>query len=400
MLNILCVSRFFKGNDFMKAVKSEGHQVYLLTSSKLQNEAWPWESLTDQYYMPEDEDGNWNMTNLVNGLSYTMQTTKFDILVSLDDFDVENTAFLREYFRIDGMGETTARYFRDKLAMRVKAQNSGILVPPFVSLFYNDEIKSFTEKIAPPYMIKPRGQASATGIKKVNSVEELWKIIHDLGNERHKFLLEKFAPGDVYHVDSLSFDGKVIFSKCSKYLATPFEVAHSGGIFRSMTVALKSTESKALSEMNEALMNAFGMQYSASHTEFIIDSEGKVYFLETSCRVGGANIAEMVEAATGINLWSEWAKIEIASKNKTKYTLPKAKNLDAGIIISLSKFKNPDIGQFIDDEIVWKMKKDYHIGMIVASKSQEKILNLLDSFADIIMKEYHAALPAPKSPTN
>jgi hypothetical protein len=399
-LNILCISRFYKGNDFLRSIHKEGHNVYLLTSTKLANENWAFEALTDKFFMPEDAEGNWNIQNLINGLAYTMKSLRFDILVSMDDFDVENTALLREYFRIGGMGETTARYFRDKLAMRIKAKDSGINVPAFAALFYDDEVNQFIANTPPPYMVKPRGQASATGIKKVYSGDELWDVINALGTDRHKYLVERFAPGDVYHVDALSFNGKVVFSKCSRYLNTPFEVAHGGGIFRSKTVELKSEEDKALKKMTDTLMSAFGMQYSASHTEFIKGEDGTIYFLETSCRVGGANIAEMVEAATGVNLWREWARIEIAAKLGQDYTLPKVKNLSAGILVSLSRYQNPDVDSFNDEELVWKMKKEYHVGLIVASKDDARVDALLHDYSLRVQKEYHASLPAPDRPTN
>ena len=59
-----------------------------------------------------------------------------------------------------------------------------------------------------------------------------------------------------------------------------------------------------------------------SHTEFIRSHDGELYFLETSARVGGAYIVDVVEAATGINLWREWAKIEIAGEHGA-YTPPR-----------------------------------------------------------------------------
>ena len=61
------------------------------------------------------------------------------------------------------------------------------------------------------------------------------------------------------------------------------------------------------------------MEYSH---QFIHGKEdGKYYFLETSSRVGGAHIPDMVEASTGINIWREWAKIENAliNMNPTKF---------------------------------------------------------------------------------
>ena len=91
-MNILCISRFFKGSDFLKAVHEEGHNAYLITSTVLDKENWPWDSITETFYMVEDEEGNWNMGDLINGLAFTMRRLKFDILVSLDDFDVEAAA--------------------------------------------------------------------------------------------------------------------------------------------------------------------------------------------------------------------------------------------------------------------------------------------------------------------
>lgn len=394
-LNILCISRFFKGGDFIKSVKSEGHNVFLLTSKQLENSAWPWESIDETFYMVEDEHGMWNHDHLVGGLAHKMRNTKFDIFVALDDFDVEHVAFLREYFRIPGMGETTARYFRDKLAMRIKAQSEGVPVPEFTSLFHDADIHEFTNRVPAPWLVKPRMQASAAGIKKIYNTDDLWAHLHYLGGERHEYLIEKFAPGAVYHVDALTTDGKVAFSRVSQYIDTPFEVAHGGGIFRSITLELGCEEDKELQKLNEHVMSAFGMQYSASHSEFIkCNEDGKYYFLETASRVGGAHLAEMVEAASGVNLWAEWAKVEIAAFKKEKYKLPKIRKDQGGIIVSLSRYKNPDNSSFEDKEIVWRMQKDHHIGLILQSKDRNKIQVLLDKYAERIKNEFHASAPA------
>ncbi len=400
-MNVLCISRYFKGGDFMIGAKAAGHQVYLLTSKKLEREAWPWESIDETFYMVEDENGLWNHDHLVGGLAHKMRNTKFDIFVALDDFDVEHVAFLREYFRIPGMGETTARYFRDKLAMRIKAQSEGVPVPQFTALFHDADINLFADNVPAPWLIKPRMQASASGITKVYSKEQLWEVLDKIGGERHEYLLERFAPGAVYHVDSLTYDGKVIFSRVSQYMDTPFEVAHGGGIFRSHTIELGSDEDKALLSLNENVMGAFGMQYSASHTEFIkCNEDGKYYFLETASRVGGAHLAEMVEAASGINLWKEWANIETAVFSNQKYKLPKVRKDHAGIIVSLCRFERPDTSSFEDKEIVWRMNKDHHIGIILQSKDKGKILQLLDKYAERVKNEFHASLPAPDKPTS
>lgn len=399
--SFLCIASFFKGEEFMRSAKRQGCTVYLLTSKKHDNKPWPWESLDDTFYVQDDGHDNWNMDDVIAGLSFVMRSKKIDRIVALDDFDVEKAALLRETFRIPGMGQTTGRYFRDKLAMRVQAAEAGINVPAFSALFNDDEINAYIARTSAPWLVKPRSEASATGIQKAHSAEQLWQIIHGLADKRHHYLVEQFRPGDVFHVDALSFNQKVQFARVSRYLATPMEVAHGGGVFRSMTVEFGSKDEKALQKMNAEVMKAFGMNYSASHTEFIkCKEDGKFYFLETASRVGGANLAEMVEASSGINLWTEWAKLEAAAANNENYSPPKPKNDYSGIIVSLSRYQWPDSSGFKDQEIVWRMYKEYHIGLIVASPKQERVLEILDKYADIVRAEFHASMPISDKPTS
>ena len=392
-ISLLCVSSFFKGEEFMRSAKRAGCVVYLVTSKCLEHEAWPRESLDEIFYV-EDVNGlkgHWDMGEVVVGLAYLMRQRKVDRIVALDDFDVEKAAHLREQFRIPGMGETTCRYFRDKLAMRIRAEEGGIRVPQFSSLFNDDEVNGYLHRVEGPWLVKPRSEASATGIQKAHTVEEVWRIIHGLGDLRHQYLIEQFRPGDVYHVDGLNLDGKVVFSRVSRYLSTPMEVAHGGGVFRSVIVEFGSEDDLALQAMNLAVMKAFGMQYSASHTEFIKNrATGAYYFLETSSRVGGAHLAEMVEYSSGISLWGEWAKIEAAMARGEKYKLPKVRHDYAGIVVSLSRFEHPDDSSFRDSEIVWRIDKRHHIGLIVQSKDSGRVLELLDGYLERIVRDFHA----------
>lgn len=399
-LSILCIASFFKGENFMISAKKNGAIVYLVTSKKLEDKNWPKEYIDEIFYVQQDDKNNWNMDDVISGLSYVMRNKKIDRIVSLDDFDVEKGALLREHFRIPGMGQTTARYFRDKLAMRVKAHDSGIAVPAFTGLFHDDAIKEFTEKVSAPWLVKPRAEASATGIKKINNATELWDHLCHLGDKRHEFLLEQFKPGDVFHIDALSEEGKIVFMRTSQYVNPPFDVAHGGGIFRSVVCEFNGKDDKNLQRVTNKVMKAFGMQYSASHTEVIkCHEDGNYYFLETSCRVGGAHLADMVEGSSGLNLWEEWAKLELSVARGEKYELPNISNLYAGIIVSLSKEKYPNYDSYQDSEIWWKMKdNEYHIGLIVRSDDRNRILELLDAYAKKIFNETHATAPAPDRP--
>ncbi|TAE47864.1 MAG: ATPase [Bacteroidetes bacterium] len=400
MLTILCIASYFKGEDFLRACKATGSKVLLITGKKLEDKDWPRESVDEFFYVEESTPGVWNMDNVISGLAWVMRRHKVDRIVALDDFDVEKATLLRESFRIPGMGQTTGRFFRDKLAMRMRAAEMGVPVPGFSPLFNDDEINAFIAQYPGPWLVKPRSEASATGIRKVHNGHELWEAVHALGDHRHNYLVEQFKPGGVYHVDALSRGGEVIFSRVSKYLNPPFDVAHGGGIFQTATVPFGSEDDQALQALNAQVMKAFRMQHSASHTEFIrCHEDGKYYFLETASRVGGAHIAEMVEVSSGINLWAEWAKLEVAVAQGITYELPAIRNDHAGIIISLARQQYPDTSGFQDAEIVWRMSRDHHVGLIMQSPSHERVITLLNEYAGRIFADFHASAPVPDRPS-
>ena len=392
----LCISNYFKGNALLTALKKEGNCVFLVTTEQLRNKPWAIEYIDEVFYMP-GLDLDWDLDLLLKGVSGLMKEHKIDGIIALDDYDVEKAAFLRENLRIAGMGQTTGRYFRDKLAMRVRAKDAGIRVPAFSALFNNEEINHFADNVEAPWVLKPRSEASAHGIIKVQNKEELWNHIDRLGENRIYYLVEQFKPGDVYHADGLHLNGKTLFLTVSRYLATPMEISQGGGIFRSANVKYGSEDDKAIKKVNEATMKAFGLKNGASHTEFIKSREdGQIYFLETASRVGGAHLAEMVEAATDVNLWEEWAKIEDAVLKDKKYELPKVAKNYAGIVLTLSKYERPDLSSFDDPEVCFRVPLEYHAGLIVKSPKQERVMQLLDNYAQRFASELSTSAEAPE----
>lgn len=384
----VCISNYFKGSDFLINLKKLGNTVFLVTSEKLRNKPWPFDHIDEVFYM-EGQDVDWNLEHLLLGVSNLMKNNKIDAVIALDDFDVEKATYLREQLRIDGMGQTTGRYFRDKLAMRMRAKSCGISNPSFCSLFNDHDINTFANKVAPPWVLKPRSEASAAGIIKVYDKDSLWMHINEMGNNRFKYLVEQFRPGEVYHCDSLILNGKIVFSITSRYLATPMEISQGGGIFRSANIVYNSADDKAIKKCNEQIIKGFGLKHGAAHSEYIkCNANGTIYFLETSSRVGGAHLAEMVAAASGINLWSQWAAIENALAKDLNYELPKVRKEYAGIILTLSKFENPDLSSFSDEEVCFKVPLEYHAGLIVNSDKHERVLELLDNYADRFVSDF------------
>ncbi|MCE9560900.1 MAG: ATPase [Planctomycetes bacterium] len=388
----LCVASYFKGNRFLERCKADGHTVYLLTVTSALKEPWAREACADVFAVDNFHDRR----ALLNAVAFLMRSLKFDRIVALDDFDVEVGACLREHFRMTdtGPGDSTARFFRDKLAMRTKARELGITIPDFCPLFHDADITAFLNRVPGPWLVKPRSEASAAGIRKVHTAAEVWARVHELGDDRSFHLIEQMVPGDLYHVDSLTANGQVVFAEVNGYWRPLLDVYQGGGVYATRTVPRDRPEVAGLREANAKVLTGFGLGWGASHTEFMrAHADGKFYFIETSARVGGANTAEMVEHATGVNLWGEWAALE-AARGTTSYKLPAQKQRFGGVVTSLAKQEKPDTSCFTDPEIVYRLDMKHHIGFVVVADTPERVEQLLTSYIERIIRDFQAVLPA------
>jgi biotin carboxylase len=395
-LTLLCITTYEKGQDFMRECKRQGCKVLLLTAEKLRDADWPHESLEDTFYLPAELP----LADIVQAVTHLAQTHKLDRIVALDEFDMETAATLREHLRVPGMGLTTMRYFRDKLAMRMRALERGVRVPDFVPVFNQNDIRHYLENVRGPWVLKPRQEASAIGIKKIHNSDELWTILGQMGNKQSNYLLEKFVPGEVYHVDSVVSENDVVFANVSKYGKPPMNVAQGGGVFTTFTVPRGTDADTGLRTINRELIAALGLMRGVAHTEFIqAHEDGHFYFLECAARVGGAYISEMVEAATGINLWREWARIEIAGGDGT-YKLPPVREEYAGVVLSLARQENPDTSAYNNPEVCLRIKKHHHAGLVLKSNDPDRVRSLLENYAPRFVEDFLAVEPPREKPTS
>jgi biotin carboxylase len=395
-LTILCVSSYEKGQEFIRTCKAIGCHVLLLTVEKLRHADWPFECLDDVFTMPEGLP----LQGLIYSVSYIARSKQIDRIVALDEFDMENVSALREHLRIPGMGLTTVRYFRDKLAMRARAQEAGMLAPEFVHVLNHDNLRDFMTRVPGPWLLKPRSQASGIGMKKIHAQEELWPWLDQLGDQQSFYLLEQFVPGAVYHVDSVASERGVVFAAAHAYGAPPLDTSHHGGVFTTRTLPHGAEETKALQEINGNLLAGLGFVRGVTHAEFLKShADGKFYFIEVAARVGGAYIADVIEAASGINLWREWARLEVGA-GKQPYELPPARRDYGGVILSLARQEHPDTSAYTDPEIVYRVTKYHHAGFVLKSPSPERIQQLLDSYALRFREDFFATQPVPDKPTS
>src|SRR5687767_4077634 len=399
-LNIVCLATYFKGADFIRECKAQGCHVVLVTKEKMLREDWPRESLDDLIAVPNDA----GPALFIDLLAFLARNRRIDRVIALEEFDVVTAALMREHLCLPGLSSSRAKVFRDKLSMAVHASRAGMNVPEFVPLVNREEVTEFMERVRAPWIIKPRSDVSAIGIRKVFEGGDVMRTMDEM-NERENlrerasyYLLARFVAGEVFHVDSVVNDGKVVFAGTNQYGRPPMQVAHQGGAYISRTLERGSHDERALLDANKKLVKALELERGATHAEFIkSDDDGKFYFLEIAARVGGAYIAEVLEAASGVNLWREWARLELLDGKPSTRIRPTHKEY-AGIILSLAKQEKPDTSSYVDGEIIYRIKKRHHAGLIVRSPQLARVNDLLSSYSQRFADDFVAVVPPPERP--
>ncbi len=396
MKHIVCIASEHKGDDFLEEAHNADWRVTLVTRKKLLDEPWPWHAINGVTTV----DDNALSADYVRAVTNLAGSTVIDRVVGLDEFDVITAALTREHLQIPGLEASYLRRFRDKLTMRNVAAASGIPCPRFIGAFNSEYIDRFLSEVPSPWIVKPRHEVSAFGIRKCETSEQVWEVLKDLDERNNwrdhpsQFLIERFIEGRVFHVDSVVHKGRVVACGVSKYGTAPFKVTHYGGVFTSSIVPYRAKERRALEKLNAELLRGFDYSQGVSHAEFLqSEADGGFYLLEVAARVGGAYIANALEHASGFNLWREWAKLETATKDQP-YVLPRLRKEYAGIALALANVDEPDTSAYTDPEIVYRVRKPKHVGLIFCSAEQKKVEELLSVYSDRITEDFLAVAPA------
>lgn len=304
---ILCISTRGQGHALLHELARLGCRVVLLTVEELRDADWPHEILHEFHTMP----GGMTQQQITNTVTYLARTLKFSRIIALDASDMKTAALLREHMRIPGMGLTTTHNFRDRLAMSGKAAHLGIRVPAFASIINYDVLRDYMENVPAPWLLKPRCVLSAVEAQTLYDPEQVWKTLEELGDDQSNFLLEQSIFGDIFSVDGITADGKVVFSA----------VRSNAQQAEDQSTSHHSQNDHELKAIHAASLPALGFVRGVTHTKFLRShASGELYFLETAV---GTSTAEGIEPVSGINLWVEWARVEVAAMRRENYVLPR-----------------------------------------------------------------------------
>ena len=79
----------FKGLPFLEEAFRLGCRVLLLGNEKTRDDAWPWDSIDETFWMPNLD----KQPDIIYAVSYLARSHKIDRIVALDDYDVATARY-------------------------------------------------------------------------------------------------------------------------------------------------------------------------------------------------------------------------------------------------------------------------------------------------------------------
>lgn len=191
------------------------------------------------------------------------------------------------------------RVSTNKYEMRKAFQKAGVPVPRFREADLSTKAEELTD-LSLPVIVKPTDRSGSRGITKLTDWEGFEEAVRfSVENSfEKKAIVEEFLLGEEYSCECISFRGRHQFLALTKKYTTGhphfIETGHlePSGCTQKQTDQIKKEVYKAL--------DALGVEYGASHTEFMLDKENQVRIIEVGARMGGDCIgSDLVPLSTG-----------------------------------------------------------------------------------------------------
>jgi len=223
-------------------------------------------------------------------------------IVGTHERDQDRAAALRAEFGLPGQQLDTVVPYRDKAVMKQYAEAAGIPVAPHATVAGPSELAAFVEQHGLPVVVKPRWGASSMGLHIVSTEAELAALRGELDRTGYEDLLvEAFVTGDMYHVDGLVIDGKVVTIWPSMYQYSLSSFATDTGPRLDVMLDDADPLTHRLIDFGQRVLDAFpSHEHFAFHIEVFRTPDDQLVLCEAACRAGGAGIREVHRAAFGI----------------------------------------------------------------------------------------------------
>jgi biotin carboxylase len=236
----------------------------------------------------------------------------FDALVCYSDLYQKLAGDIAQRLRVFcSIDQDLLEKTRNKFLMRQALDSQGIPHCRYRFARGKEEIVLAVRDIGMPCILKPVAGEASMGVAKLNDEADLEQALARVGeiDIRQGVMVEEFLVGQEFSVEAISDAGHhhiIAITKKYKDMKSFVEIGHV------VPAPIAMDEKQAIEAYARRVLGGLGFRDSTSHTELILTDQGP-RLVETHTRLGGDRIIDLVEHASGINLYALSAKQSVGT---------------------------------------------------------------------------------------
>ncbi len=236
------------------------------------------------------------------------------------DVTAPTVAYIAEKMGLVGNSYDCAVKANNKFLMREAFMNAGVLCPQYKMVKDIEELEIINFNY--PLIVKPSDRSGSLGVQKVNKPEEL-RIAVQRALEfsfKKEAMIEEFIEGREISVEFISYHGAhyplTITDKVTTGAPHFVELEHH------QPSSLPQEKYKEIYGITKRALIALGITNGASHSEYKITDDGRIYIMEIGARMGGDFIgSNLVKLSTGYDFLQGVLEVAMGTFHEPQLTL-------------------------------------------------------------------------------
>lgn len=227
------------------------------------------------------------------------QEKKIDGICTIaSDVAAPTVAYVAEKMGLVGNTFEIALCANNKFLMRQAFSAAGIPCPSYRKITTCEQLD--LEVLRFPVIVKPTDRSGSLGITKVEQIDDLQNAVETALNcsFKHEAVVEEFIEGREISVEFISYRGVHYPLQITDKVTTG--APHFVELEHHQPANLSKEQYDEIYDLTKRALDALGVTNGASHSEYKITADGRIYVMEIGARMGGDFIgSDLVELSTG-----------------------------------------------------------------------------------------------------
>lgn len=231
-------------------------------------------------------------------LSICLEKQVDGICTIASDVAAPTVAYVAEKMGLVGNAYEVALRANNKYLMRQAFSSHEIPCPAYQKITSFGQLDSRNLRF--PVIVKPTDRSGSLGITKVERFEDLLSAVETAltCSFKHEAIVEEFVDGREISVEFISYQGVHYPLQITDKVTT--DAPHFVELEHHQPADFTKEQYVQIYDLTKRALNALGVTNGASHSEYKITTDGRIYVMEIGARMGGDFIgSDLVQLSTG-----------------------------------------------------------------------------------------------------